>query len=268
MSGIVAPVIAGLAVGIAFVIAFAMAWEGDAGEGTTLTVEIRGEPQQSLVQTGQANSLMTTYLPVKLTQTINLTGPTENMTLYPIFADWDGIIREGESSIIVENDDSVSYSGFGTAVLHLVNATCTEPYFVQVNDSGGSEDGGVPFEKTQAPVSSIIPWGDTFGVRFGEQVSGTIYYTQAYGIVPADYNNNNDDTARNNGAGNQEISGEYHLSFASLYPATIDLPEQATMTSSIEISCAINNDSTHVSKFEFPRIFVYDIRFEMPAGSD
>lgn len=263
---VAAPVVAGLAVGIAFIAAFAMTWNGSDGkrEEITLTVDV-GEPRQGSMETGLASSLTTKYLLVNMTQTINLAGPTAELTLYPIFADWDGIIRGAiHNSIVDGNNNRVPYSGSGRDVLHGVNATCTEPYFVQIKDIAGSEDGSI--EKTNAPVSSIIYWGDTFDVHFDRPATGTIYYTQSgYGIVPADYNDN---IARNNGAGNQELLGAYHLSFVSFYPATINLPEQAATNSSLEIVCTINDDSTHVQKSEFPRIFVYDVRFELPAGSD
>lgn len=228
----------------------------------TLTVDVGGEPLQDSVQTGQASSLMTTYLPVNMTQTIPLgNNPIENITLYPIFADWDGIIRARIGDLFFdESNRSISFSGSGTAVLHGVNATCIEPYFVKV-ESGALED-GIKFENTTTPASSIIYWGDTFGGSFNEPQSGTVYYRQTgYGIVPADYNNSNDNTYRNNGAGNQEIMGTYHLSFTSFYQATVSLPEEANMISFLKVTCNINEDSSHVQKSKFPYIYVYDIWF-------
>jgi len=100
-------------------------------------------------------------------------------------------------------------------------------------------------------------------VQFNEPQSGIITYRETgYGIVPADYNNNNENTYRNNGAGNQEISGIYHLSFTSFYPAKVNLPEQAESTSFLEVKCGINV-LDHVEKSDTPSIFVYDVWFNV-----
>lgn len=208
---------------------------------------------------------------MNLTQSIQLVGPTEKMTLYPIFANWDGIIRaDVERSLFDENSNSISFSGSGTDALHGVNATCREPYFVEVKDSGGGGGNRIKLENTTAPVSSVIYWGDTFNVNFDVPQSGTIHYRQAgYGIVPADYDNNNNNNnngsnnARNNGSSNQVLNGTYHLSFTSFYPATVNLPEQAGVMSFLEVTCQIVSDSQHVQISEFPNIYVYGVWFRI-----
>ena len=57
----------------------------DGAARITVTVDVGSEPRQGLVPTGRGNSSMTTYLPVKITQAIELPELTERLTLYPIF---------------------------------------------------------------------------------------------------------------------------------------------------------------------------------------
>lgn len=229
----------------------------------SVTVSIGGKPQDSLVQSGQGTSLMTKYLLVNITQTVTLSKPSENITIYPVLADWDGIIREdlGYSMVDQDNND-VSHTGFANLVLHGVTATCFEPYPVKLTTDIAADD-GIQFENTTEPVPSNIPWGDTVEVSFEEIQSGTLHYTIGYGIVPASYNNDNDNSYRNNGAGNQQLSGMYHLSFTSFYPAVVNLPELAQLTSSLELLCTINEDSEHIEKSKLPFIYVYDLWFRV-----
>lgn len=233
---------------------------------SSISVDVGGEPRQSLVQSGMGSSLMTKYLPVNITQTISLAQPTENITIYPVFADWDGIVRPDnnfEWRMYDEMKNPVPFTGFGYLSLHGVNATCTEPYFVKVKDTDVGED-GIKFENSTMAVSSAIYWGDTIEGSFEKPQSGAVSFAEgSYGIVPQDYNNNNDSTFRNNGAGNQKLSGIYHLSFTSFYPAIINLPKQVEMTSFLEVACAINGDSPHIQKSEFPLIYVYDVWFRV-----
>lgn len=236
-------------------------------EAAPVVVDVGGEPLQSEVQTGMGGSLMTKYLPINITQVINLPQPIKNTTIYQIFTDWDGIVRPDNNIKWLmhdENKKSVSFDGYQTLALYAVNATCIEPYFVQVLGSDLGED-GIQLGNTTTATPSRIAWGNIIQGSFAEPQDGTIYFTQAgYGIVPADYNNNNDNTYRNNGAGNQQLSGTYHLSFTSFYTAKINLPEKATLTSFKEVTCSISEDSIHIQKSKFPNIFVYDVWFRIP----
>lgn len=235
--------------------------------GNIVTVDIGSKPQENIAQTGMGSSLMTKYLPVNITQAVNIIGkPVRDITIYPIVADWDGIVRPDNNVkwlMQTQNNTSIPFKGYQTLSLRAVNATCTEPYFVKVLGSGIGED-SIQLENVTAPVSSIIYWGDTLQGSFDQPRNGTFYYTQAgYGIVPENFNNNHD-TYRTNGAGNQDLSGVYHLSFATFfYPATIHLPQKATMISSHEITCNINRESMQVQDLEFPYIYIYDIRFRV-----
>lgn len=235
----------------------------DNNQATTVTVDVGGEPQDSLVQSGLGSSLLTKYLPVNITQTIKLIEPTKNITIYPVFADWDGIVRDNlGSSLVDENNSHIAYSGFGTLSLYGVKAICSEPYSIKITSDILAND-GIQFENSTEPVLSNIPWGDTFTLNFNEAQTGIINYTVGYGIVPADYNNNNDNTYRNTGAGNQRLLGMYHLSFTSFYSATVKLPEEAELISSLKLVCAINENSPHIQKSEFPYIYIYDLWFKM-----
>lgn len=228
----------------------------------TVSVSVGGEPLQSEVQSGMGSSLVTRYLPVSITQTINLGGPTDNITIYPVFADWDGIVRANlGTSIVDENGNNVASDGVGLLSLHGVHAVCSEPYPIMLT-SDMLADNGLQYVNATEPVSSSIPWGDIVYVSFNKTQSGIIRYTEGYGIAPAGYNDSNDSTYRSNGAGNQEILGEYHLSFTSFYPATaISLPERADAMSFLEAKCTITEDSPHVQISEMPYIYVYDVWF-------
>ena len=231
---------------------------------TSVKVAVGGEPKESTAQSGMDSSLQTRYLPVNITHAIELSQPTRNVTILPVLADWDGIVSPevGMYSLMQDqNHDPVTFEGFGTLSLHGVRATCTEPRHVRVLEN---ENDGMQLEDSSAPVQSTIYWGDTVEVSFDKAQSGFLYYTMAgYGIVPHEYNDKNDETYRTNGAGNQEISGTYHLSFPSFYQAEISLPPTASVNSFSEIKCSVDEDSTHVSKSEYPRIYFYDVWFVM-----
>lgn len=234
----------------------------------SLTIHVEG-PKTAPVQSGKGGLIMTTYLPVNITQTINLSGPAQNLTLYPIFERWDGVVRTENlrSALVDSNQDAIPRKEGITvpALLHGVNATCMSGnYFVNVTNSAGFENGGVRLENTTKPVSSWIAWGGPDIAVFIEPQSGPIYYNKSgYGIVPADYNDDYDKIFENNGGGNQRISGTYHLSFVSFFPASVDLPEPAERMSFRELSCSINEDSPYVSKSRLPIIYVYDVLFKI-----
>lgn len=233
---------------------------------TPVTVIVGGDPKENVAQTGMGSSLMTKYLPVNITQTVNVAKPVKDITIYPVLADWDGIVRPDNNVKWLmqdQNSTSVPFNGYETLSMRAVNATCTNPSFVKVSGSGIGKD-GIKLENATGPVSSIIYWGDTLQGSFEKPRNGTVYYTQAgHGIVPEDFNNNHN-TYRNNGAGNQDLSGVYHLSFATFfYPATIHLPPKAIAISSQEITCKISKESMQVQELEFPFIYVYDTRFRI-----
>jgi len=235
--------------------------EKEGQDKITVEVNVGGEPQQGEVQSGMGSSLMTRYLPVNITQTISLTQPVENLVIYPVLADWDGVVRANlGSSMVDENGNHIPFGGIGLLSLHGVNAECSEPYPIQLTNDLLADD-GIQYLNATEPVSSIIPWGDIVYVSFNEPHSGTIRYTVDHGIVPADYNDHNDSTYGNNGAGNQEISGEYHLIFTSFYPASVSLPDQVTMKSFLEAKCTMTEDSPHVQISEIPHIYVHDVWF-------
>jgi len=125
-----------------------------ADERATITIDVAGEPEQSLIESGADSSLMTMYLPVTISQMINLTEPTERMTINPIFADWDGIVRgEMRSPMLDEDNEPIRYMGFSGAELSIFNATCKKPYFIKIMDSDMGED-GIRLENSITPYQA------------------------------------------------------------------------------------------------------------------
>jgi len=240
--------------------------------GTHIIVDVGGTAREGLAQTGTGTILPTRYLPVNITHIFNLIQPTKNITLYTVNADWDGLVlpdNNMRSFMYNKYNKPVSFTGFSDTTLYSLFATCSEPYFVKVLGTDLGAD-GIKLVNTTAPVQSSIYWGAPTQISFDETQQGTIRYLQTgYGIVPADYNNNNNGiTYRNNGAGNKVISGTYHLSFTSFYQATINLPSEDNLTSFHKISCSVNEDSSSsfIQKSQFPHIYVYDVWFVIPTN--
>jgi hypothetical protein len=177
---------------------------------------------------------------------------------------WDGIASVATSNQPIRDEEgkSIQYTGFSDAVGYAVQATCTEPYFIRVEDTDATqrESDGIQLEKTDSPVTSNIFWGGILDIQFEEPQSGLIHYMQeGYAIFPADYRNFDGTPSKLL----KDSSGEYHLAFASLYPATVNLPEEGIMISSLEVKCSINDDFPGVQKSELAHIYVHDLWFKV-----
>ncbi len=261
------------------------------GKITAVTVKVGNQPVQKPVQNGFGNLTMTTYLPVTISQTIDLSGENNNsssnnnitaatikpgsfLRLYPVYPSWEGkVLIENKYSILDKDRKPIEFRGFNFDTLLLLNATCDEPFpsRINYNDTLTSEDKGVIIQNTTKPVPSSINYGNSISITFEKQQllpNSKIYYIdEGWGIVPANYAEKISSISNqpaHNGAGNKEVAGKYHLSFVSFYNTTTELPKSASILSSHQVACTLNSNNQN---YNFPQqVFVYDIWFEMKNG--
>jgi hypothetical protein len=227
----------------------------------------------------------TTYLPVSVTYTVNVTVPTKAFVFYPIdTAVWRGWIGGNSPLTIVDKITNASVpleSAFQDQGLGMVSANCTEPYPARINTLAGN--GGIAgIERTASVVTSTIPWGSAMSVEFGNPApsgpiaiarNGTFLLTErGAGIVPVNYTNAHP-LSNYAGYGNSQVAGLYHLTFDTFYNETqLQLPKSSIIVSFLKETCSMahlpmQNAGEILPQSIFPDVYVYDMWFRILSPS-